>query len=250
MQVIVNGLMTNYQLQGKGKLVLVLHGWGDSSIGSLALQKALAKRYTVLAPDLPGFGKTQTPETGWDLDNYADFVSALLKKLDVGELYAIIGHSNGGTIAIRATATGKLQPQKLVLMASAGIRTGKTWRRLGLQIVAKVGNAATIWLPKRTRRRLRQQLYKSAGSDLLVVEHMQATFKKTVRQDVQADAAQLTQPTLLIFAAGDRDVPLAMGRRYHELIKQSELQVVPDSGHFVHLDQPAKTLQYIEEFLQ
>lgn len=249
MQVVVNDLLTNYQLQGKGKLVLLLHGWGDSSAGSLALQQALATQYTVLAPDLPGFGKTQAPPTGWDLDDYAVFVQALLEKLGHQELYAVIGHSNGGAIAIRAIATNKLQPQKLVLMAAAGIRSGQTWRRVLLQVLAKTGNLASIGLPERYRNNLKRQLYKSAGSDLLAVEGMEETFKKTVRQDVQADAKTITQPTLLLFAEKDEAVPIYMARRYEELLPNSQLHLVAGAGHFVHLDAPDETLKTVEEFL-
>ncbi len=248
MQVIVNDLLTNYTLQGKGKLVLLLHGWGDTSAGSVALQKDLAQDYQVLAPDLPGFGKTQLPPTGWDLDDYANFVSKLLDKLAIGQPYAVIGHSNGGAIAIRAIATQKLTPQKLVLLAAAGIRNHGGLRRGLLQLLAKVGNLATIGLPESYRRKLRRQLYASAGSDYMVVEQMAETFKKTVRQDVQADAARLTQPTLLLYGEHDQAVPLWMGQRYAALMPQSQLTVLP-TGHFVHLDNPAAVSQAIKEFL-
>jgi pimeloyl-ACP methyl ester carboxylesterase len=249
MQVVVDHLLTHYEVAGKGKLVLLLHGWGDSSAGSLALQKALAAKYRVLTPDLPGFGKTQAPETTWNLDDYGRFVAALLKKLDLGQPYAIIGHSNGGSVAIRACALGLLQPKKLVLMASAGIRTGGGLRRTLLLIAAKAGNVATLGLPARYRNALRRQLYKSAGSDALVVENLKDTFAKTVRQDVQADAAQLAQPTLLLFGDHDTAVPLAHGERYAQLIPNARLTVISPSGHFVHLDQPAAVTGAILEFL-
>lgn len=249
MQVIVDNLLTNYKLQGKGKVVVLLHGWGDNSDGSVELQKALSAHYQVLAPDLPGFGQTQIPPTAWNLDDYAQFVGALLKKLRL-EPYAIIGHSNGGAIAIRGMALNLLTPQKLILMASAGIRSGKNLRRGALQVVAKTGKVATLGLPKRYRRQLRQKLYTSAGSDLLVVESLQETFKKTVRQDVQADAAQIKVPTLLIFAENDTSVPAGAGRTFQQLIKGSVLQMIPDAGHFVHLDKAQQTTALIEEFLK
>ncbi|CAN5133006.1 alpha/beta hydrolase [soil metagenome] len=249
MQVIVNDLLTNYSLQGDGKLVLLLHGWGDNSQGSLALQKQLAQKYQVLTPDLPGFGKTQLPPSAWDLDDYANYLVALLDKLQLNQPYAIIGHSNGGAIAIRGTALGLLQPQKLVLMASAGIRSGKTIKKVLLQIIAKSGDLATIGLPDRYRNALRRQLYKSAGSDYLAVEQMEETFKKTVKQDVQADAEKITRPTLLIFGQNDKAVPPYMGVRYKTLIKDSSLHMLPDVGHFVHLDQPTVVSKLIEDFL-
>lgn len=249
MQAVVNDLLTHYELQGTGKLVLFLHGWGDASSGSVALQKELAKNYKVLAPDLPGFGKTQLPPEGWDLDNYASFVGALLDKLDLEQPYAVIGHSNGGAVAVRSIAMDTLKPEKLVLLAASGVRAGKTLRKAMMQTLAKLGNVATIGMPERYRKALRKQLYKSAGSDMMTVESMQDTFKKIIRQDVQAEAAEITQPTLLIFGADDKDVPPHMAERYKQLIKDSRLEMLPNTGHFVHLDKPEQTITLIKEFL-
>lgn len=248
MQAVVDNLLTNYQLQGKGKLVLFLHGWADNSQGSLALQKELAQSYTVLAPDLPGFGKTQAPSEGWNLDNYAQFVAALLQKLQLEQPYAIIGHSNGGAVAVRGIAMQLFKPQKLVLLASAGIRDTNSVRRLFFQILAKTGNLATIGLPERYRRSLRQQLYKRAGSDMLIVEELKDTFKKTVRQDIQHDAQTVAQPTLLIFGEHDQAVPAFAGERFKSLIQNAELHMV-DAGHFVHLDQAEQTATLVKDFL-
>lgn len=250
MKVIVDELLTNYDLSGTGKLVLLLHGWGDSANGLADLQSRLSKNYHVLSIDLPGFGSSQPPKEAWDLDGYARFVAAVLAKLNLGQPYAIIGHSNGGAIAIRAISLGTIQPQKLLLLAAAGIRSGHSGRRLVLRILAKTGNIATIWMPERYRRVLRQSLYGVAGSDMLVAPELQETFKKSVRQDVQADAARLDLPTLLIYAQQDRAVPLRDGERYHQLIPNSRLEVIADAGHFVHLDQPDTVSRLIEEFLR
>lgn len=250
MQIVVDGLLVNYNLTGKGKLVLLLHGWGDNIKGLAALQAALSKKYRVLAPDLPGFGGTQAPDGVWDLDNYAGFLQALLDKLDLEQPYAVIGHSNGGALAVRAISLGRLKPQKLVLLAAAGVRTNNRFKRLFLKIIAKVGNVATLWLPERQRQNLRKNLYGVAGSDMLAVPEMQDTFKKTVRQDVQADAVVIDIPTLLVFAADDEAIPVADGRQYQRLIKNSRLEIIKDAGHFVHVDQPAKVESLIEEFLK
>jgi pimeloyl-ACP methyl ester carboxylesterase len=248
--VVVDNLLTTYKLAGKGKLVLLLHGWGDSSAGLADLQKRLAGEYEVLALDLPGFGGTQMPDSVWDLDNYARFVEAVLKKLKLGQPYAVIGHSNGGALAIRGLSLGALKADKLVLLAAAGVRTNSRLKRFVLKIVAKTGNVATFWMPERHRRALRKRLYGAAGSDMLVAPHLQDTFKKTVRQDVQADAAALKLPALLIYAAADKAIPLADGKQYNQLIKGSRLEVIKDAGHFVHNEQPEKVTGLIKEFLQ
>jgi pimeloyl-ACP methyl ester carboxylesterase len=247
--IVIDGLLTRYELTGKGRLVLLLHGWGADLQSLGGLRGQLAKRYRVLALDLPGFGGSQAPPGVWDLDNYAHFVEALLGKLDLKQPYAVIGHSNGGALAVRALSLGALRPEKLILLAASGVRTNNKLKRLFLKIVAKTGNVATLWLPERYRRALRKSLYGAAGSDLLVAPHLQNTFKRTVRQDVQGDAAAIEVPTLLIYAADDDAIPLADGRQYHELIKGSRLEVIPDAGHFVQQDQPATVGTLIEEFL-
>jgi len=242
--------MTNYQLSGKGRLVLLLHGWGDSAKGLQAISGQLAKSNQVLAVDLPGFGATQAPEEVWDLDNYAKFLNSLLAKLTLSQPYAVIGHSNGGAVAIRAISLGNLQPKKLVLIAASGVREGGKFRRLFLNIIAKTGNVATIWMPERYRRDLRKSLYSTAGSDMLVAPHLEETFKKTVRQDVQADAAGINIPTLLIYGGADEAVPVADGQQYHGLISGSRLEIIKDSGHFIQNDSPDKLNTLIEDFLK
>jgi pimeloyl-ACP methyl ester carboxylesterase len=247
--IIVNDLLIHYELKGRGRLVLLLHGWGDNLRGLKNLQDELAKDYQVLAVDLPGFGASQAPPIAWDLDNYATFLRDFLAKLDVAKLYAVVGHSNGGALALRAIGTDRFELAKLVVIAASGIRNSQKLRRTGLKVLAKTGNAATFWLPEKHRRGLQKRLYGVAGSDMLVVPQLQETFKRTVRQDVQADAAKVEQPTLLIYASDDRAVPLADGRRYHQLIKNSTLEVIEEAGHFVHLDQPARVLALIKDFL-
>lgn len=249
MQIVVDDLLTHYELQGSGKLIVLLHGWGDNLQGLASLQKTLAQDYQVLAIDLPGFGGTQVPHDTWDLTNYVNFVAATLTKLKLAQPYALIGHSNGGAVSALAVGSGVLQPAKLVLLAASGLRHKGGARRLLLNIIAKTGNLATLWMPARYRTSLRKSLYTAAGSDLLVVPELEETFKKTVRQDIAADAAQVSIPTLLIFGRDDTAVPPSDAEHYHELIVNSELHIIKDAGHFVHLDQPQKTTHLLQEFL-
>lgn len=249
MNVVVNNLLTHYEVKGSGEPIVLLHGWGDSLQGLKDLQAELADSFKVISLDLPGFGATEAPSATWNLDSYAEHVGAFLTKIDVTP-FAILGHSNGGAIAIRGLANGSLKSDKLILLAAAGIRTNQSAKKLLFKVVAKGGKVATAALPKSTQLKLRRKLYGAAGSDLLVVEGMQETFKATVRQDVQADAAKLTLPTLLVFAENDLAVPLADGRRYKELIAGSKLEIIGGAGHFLHLEKPEKVLGLIRNFLK
>lgn len=251
MNIVVDDLMTNYQLAGpkKGKLVLLLHGWGDSAKGLQQVAKDLSAKYQVLSLDLPGFGATQAPKTVWNLDDYGLFVADALKKLQLKQPYAIIGHSNGGALSIRALAQGVLKTDRLVLLASSGIRNHGSAKRLILKIIAKAGNLATVWMPERYRQALRKSLYGVAGSDALVAPHLEETFKKTVRQDVQSDAQMLSLPTLLIYARNDRAVPVADGQKYKELIRGSRLEIIEDADHFLHQQKPDQVIGLVQRFL-
>lgn len=251
MQLVVNSLLTTYEDTGdnQDKVILCLHGWGDDHRTFAGLTKALQSSYRVISVDLPGFGSSQAPNAVWGLDDYATFLSDFLKKLHVQEVSVLIGHSNGGALAILALSRGKLSAHRLVLLGAAGIRDQEKIKKLGLKVIAKTGKAATFWLPANKKKALQKRLYGAAGSDMLVVPHLQETFRKTVAQDVQVDAKTITIPTLLIYGEHDRATPVQYGEIYHRLITGSKLEVVPGAEHFVHHDKPTEVQHLIEEFI-
>jgi pimeloyl-ACP methyl ester carboxylesterase len=248
MQIVVDRLLTHYERIGRGKSIVLLPGWGDQTTGLVTLGSELAKHYDVIIPDLPGFGGTEMPTEAWDLSNYATFVSQFLQKLGVMKVYAYIGHSNGGAIAIRGLANSCLDAKKLVLLSSSGIRSGSK-RASVVKTVTKTGKLLVSPLPDLFQMKLRQKLYRTVGSDMLVAEHMSATFKKIITDDVQSDAKQLKIPTLLLYGSDDQITPRIYAQRFHELIKDSTLKIIPSAGHFAHHDQLKTTLKLIEEFL-
>ena len=249
MQVIVDSLITHYDKQGSAnKYILLLHGWGDTLLTFEKLQKDLSRDYTVVSVDLPGFGDTQIPPEVWELDDYADFVRLFLQKIGVKKLHAVVGHSNGGALALRAVSTKKLMPQKLILIAASGIRNKNGVRKLVIKIVAKTGKGILFWLPNKYKRALQKRLYGVVGSDMLVAPHMQETFKKTVKQDVQSDAASINVETLLMYGSSDTATPVKFGEIYQKIIKDAKLEVV-NAGHFIHQEEPTLTYNKIKEFL-
>lgn len=249
MQVIVDKLLTSYNQVGKGPVVVLLHGWGDTSVTFQKLAAALKSHYTVIMLDLPGFGNTQAPTEAWGLSDYAQFVAAFLKKIDA-KPYAVVAHSNGGAIAIRGLAADMLTADKLVLLASSGIRNTYKGSKKALRLAAKTAKVFTAPLPAPFKHKLKRRAYQSIGSDLFVAEHLQETFKRVVSDDVQADAARLTVPTLLIYGDRDEATPPAFGQLFHKAISGSQLHILAGAGHFVHHDQPQKVTTLIEEFLQ
>lgn len=249
MQVIVDSLLTHYQDEGEGRLLVLLHGWGDSAKGLRAVSDALKRGCRVISLDLPGFGGSQKPPRAWGLDDYAIFVQHFLQKIQAPAVWSFLGHSNGGAIIIRGTASGALESERMVLLASAGIRAVAKGRKLALRILAKTAKVITAPLPHSLTQKLRARAYSKVGSDLLVVEGMQETFKKVVSQDVRADAAQLRLPVLLLYGEADDATPVWFGQQFHELMADSTLVVLPGAGHFLHLDRPEEVVRRIQEFL-
>jgi len=234
---------------GKGKkTVLMLHGWGDDSSTFRLLAQRLAHEYAVISIDLPGFGKSQAPAEVWGLGNYAHCVAEVIKKLKLN-VSVLIGHSNGGAIAIIGLANGVLKADKLVLLASAGIRNQQQGRKHFIKLLTKSGKVATFWLPERHKSRLQKKLYSSVGSDMLIAPELQETFKKTVEQDIQREAKKITIPTLLIYGENDDATPTMYGEIYHQLIPNSTLEIVGGAGHFVHQDKEQEVNRLIQEFL-
>lgn len=248
-KIVVDGLLTNYVQAGAGRTILLLHGWGDSAAGLQDLQKKLSESYEVIAVDLPGFGSTQTPGSIWKLNDYAQFVSSFLGKLDINP-YAILGHSNGGAIAIHGVSSGLLYAEKLVLLASAGIRDEHKGRKNILRVVAKGAKALTAPLPRNMQDKIKRKAYQAIGSDLFVAEHLQETFKNIVTADVRKDAANVVVPTLLIYGDADTATPVRYGKIFEAAMPYSHLEVVKGAGHFVHIDQKDAVYASIQRFLQ
>lgn len=250
MQVVINNLLTSYEDHGKGPVVLALHGWADSKATFHKLSPSLTKNYRLIAVDLPGFGASNLPEGTWDLQKYSEFVAAFLEKIDAKKPYAIIGHSNGGAIAIKGLASGVLKADKLVLIASAGVRNKQAAKKKALKMVAKSGKLATSVLPKNYKDKLQDKFYKQIGSDAMILPHMRETFVKIVGEDLQTQAENVTAKTLLIYGDSDRSTPAEYGQLLHQRIKHSELKIIPGQGHFVHQMAAEEVGNLIQTFLE
>ncbi|MCA9328342.1 alpha/beta hydrolase [Candidatus Saccharibacteria bacterium] len=249
MTVIVDGIATNYVQEGSGPTVVLLHGWGDSLKTFDGLAKSLKRNYTVVRLDLPGFGGSDAPKETFSLSKYAAFTADFLNKIGQEHIYAYLGHSNGGAVCIKGLASGVLCSDKLVLIASAGIRSDYQGKKKVLRLAAKAAKLPTNLLPKQTQNKLKKRVYGAIGSDLFVAEHLQDTFKKVVSEDVVAEAAMIAQPTLILYGKQDTATPPNYGERYAHQIEKSNLIILDCAGHFVHHDASTKVHTAIEEFL-
>jgi len=94
-QVYVNELKISYLEGGiatTSEPILFLHGWGVGIEPYQEVVDSLCGSYQVIAPYLPGFGKSSGSDLNWNYDNYANFIISFLNKLNIKKVH-LIGHS-------------------------------------------------------------------------------------------------------------------------------------------------------------
>lgn len=249
MKIIIDGLATEYKDEGQGRVLLFLHGWKDSLHTFDQLTPYFSKDFRVIRLDLPGFGNTEMAKGTWELEDYINFVGLFIDKLDL-QAYTLVGHSLGGRIVVKGVAEGKLKPAKIVLIGAAGIAKRKTFKNYFFKIIAKIGKTVTYIPPFYFfRDTLKKKFYGSIGSDYLNAGVLKSTFQNIIKEDLVKYAKKIQTPALLIWGREDTETPVTDGYRYKDLIKDSEIKVLEDCGHFVHKEKPKEIAQYIRDFI-
>ncbi len=249
MKIIVDKLATEYLDEGKGKVVLLLHGWMDNLHTFDSIAAELAGKYRVVRLDMPGFSGTEKPQETWGISEYVSFVNHFIDKLGL-DPYAILGHSFGGRVAIKGISTGKFKTAKLILIGSAGIAKGKSLRNLSVATAAKIFGLLTFMPPFLFyRNTIKKRFYKAIGSDYLDTGALRENFLLTIKEDLREYAAKIKVPTLLIWGENDTSTPKEDGEKLSGLIVGSRFIVIPGATHFVHQENPADVVAEIRNFL-
>jgi pimeloyl-ACP methyl ester carboxylesterase len=236
---------------GSGPPLLLLHGWGATKELMVPLAQRLTG-YRTIVPDLPGFGATAMPPQGWGVEEYASWVLALLDRLGIDRAH-VVGHSNGGRIAIALAAAHPGRVDRLVLTDSAGIRP-RHGMRYHLRVrTFKLLRAASRWrwLPARAREAVQQRAAQRGSADYRAASGaLRDSMVRLVNTDMRAWLARLTTPTLLIWGDRDQETPLADARTMERLIADAGLVVFEGAGHFAYAEQPDRFCRIVDVFLR
>src|SRR6187200_1126608 len=111
----VNGIQMHYVIGGHGDPVVLLHGWPETWYGWHKVMPALAKNYTVIAPDLRGLGDSSKPPTGYDGKTVAEDIHQLVTQLGFKTIF-LVGHDIGTQVAYSYAAAHPTEVKKLVVM--------------------------------------------------------------------------------------------------------------------------------------
>ncbi len=244
----INGIRTRWRQAGSGPAVLVLHGWGARIEAVQPIISGLSPQLTVYAVDLPGFGETALPPAAWGVTDYADWTRALMDELGLARP-SIVGHSNGGRVAIHLASHHPERVDKLILVDSAGIRPKRGMRYHRRVAMAKTAKHAARLLGAPGRALQKRVLARTASSDYANAGPLRPTFVKLVNEDLTPLLSQIRASTLLIWGDGDDATPLSDGQTMERMIPDAGLVVLAGAGHFSYLDQPQRFARVAAHFL-
>lgn len=240
MTVTVRGLPMDYIDQGQGPVVLLLHGWAAPVGAYQRIIDQLSRKYRVVAPQMPGSGKTPDPTQPLELEDYVLYTAEFCKALEITECI-LMGHSNGGRIILSMLARPEppVRCKKVVLMDAAGVPPQRPasyyWRVYSYKLARKL---AQFPLTKPFLGGLYEKMRQSRGSEDYrnASEVMKKTLVNLVNLDLTPLMPQIKQNTLLIWGEVDTATPLRDGKIMEEKIPESGLAVIQKAGHFPFVD--------------
>lgn len=264
--VVAGGLRWHVQVSGRGPVALLLHGTGASTHSWRELSPLLAKRFTVVAPELPGHGFTERPAAaGLSLPGIADSVRQLLAVLDRRPVLGL-GHSAGAAILARMCIDEALDLRALVSLNGAFL----PFRGLPGAVFSPFAKllAAAPWVPqllawRAADRAAVQRLINSTGSDLdpagvdgyarLVRDpsHIAGVLGMMAAWDLAAlerDLTRLDVPVALLVGGRDRTVSPVEAEVVAQRLPWAEVRRLPPYGHLMHEEAPAEVAAAVFDF--
>ena len=116
----IHGYQRAYRIAGSGPAILLIHGIGDNSTTWNAIQAKLAQRFTVIAPDLLGHGRSDKPRADYSVAAYANGMRDLLSVLEI-ERVTVVGHSLGGGVGMQFAYQFPHLVERLILVGAGGV---------------------------------------------------------------------------------------------------------------------------------
>ncbi|MEK6864356.1 MAG: alpha/beta hydrolase [Nanoarchaeota archaeon] len=242
-----SGIKMHYITAGKGKPLLFLHGvLADAMIYSNML-KPFAKKYKIIAVDLPCFGKSGTPKEVWDFRDYAAFLNRFIASLGIKKL-VVMGHSFGGGIAFCMAAKNR-NIEKLVLIDSAGVPVKYSKLKFAFLFSVK---QATMALIKTGRADLLAKigfrLGKSTLRHLPKLNIVLSTVRKSVQDNYKNELRSIKAKTLILLGKTDEMFREDSVKFLKKNIKNSTIILVK-GGHSWCIFQPKKFEEIVSKWL-
>ncbi len=270
----IHGYRRAYRIAGSGPAILLIHGIGDNSTTWNTVQAKLAQRFTVIAPDLLGHGKSDKPRADYSVAAYANGMRDLLSVLDI-ERVTIVGHSLGGGVAMQFAYQFPQLVDRLILVGAGGVtKDVNVVLRLaslpmGSEAIAVLRLPLVLPAVQLAGRIVGKALGTTGlGHDLPNVLRVlndlpeptaSSAFSRTLRAVVDwrgqivtmLDRCYLTEaiPVQIIWGTRDVIVPVRHAHMAHAAMPGSRLEIFEGSGHFPFHDDPARFIDVVQRFI-
>lgn len=238
MKISIKDLNINYIQYGKGKDIVLLHGWGQNIEMMKPIGDNFSDRFRITILDLPGFGESDEPKNTWKIDDYELLLEEFIEKLKIKKPI-MIGHSFGGRLAIRYSARNTIE--KLVLFGSPCIRVQEALPlkvRL-LKSLKKLPGMDSIG--EYMKKYIGSRDYKAASPV------MRQTLVEVVNEDLSKYAKEIEEPTLLIWGENDTEAPVAEAKELEKIMLDAALIILPGT-HYAYLENLQQVVNILNNF--
>lgn len=224
-----------YREYGSGPPLVLVHGLSGSGAWWKRNVPAFARQFTVYVVELVGYGSNRAWRPA-RIEATADGLAEFIGNLPSGCAH-IVGHSMGGQIATHLAARHPERVNRLVLACASGMARANI-----LRMMLRLPNAGR-YTPLRFAPTLTFDALRAGPVNLLL------STLDILSNDVSQALACIVAPTLLVWGAQDKLVPVAVGQALHQAIRQSRLEIIPRAGHVVMWDQPDAFNRIVLDFL-
>lgn len=254
-----SGTTLAYEKEGQGPPVVLIHGFPLNRTMWRPQIEALRDRFTVVAPDLRGFGEAAGPVNDLTMDAYAGDVLDLLDSLGMDRV-ALAGFSMGGYVAFRVIAKAAGRIRSLII---AGSRAGpdseeaRQGRHKAIERIRTEGpdgfleefSARLVGTTTKAARpavldAVRRIVGKPPASSLAA-----ALAAMAARPDSRPLLATIAAPTLVIVGDEDTVMPPDAGKEIATGVQTGRLVTIPQAGHVSNLEAPEAFNKALREFL-
>lgn len=246
----VRGIATHLFEAGRQNApeLLYLHG---TFLGNLWLEayQALAERFHVYVPDIPGFGLSERPDWMRDMSDYVLYLRDLLDALELRQP-VVVGHSLGGWMAAELAVWYPERVGKLVLCNAAGIRV----KGAPIADLHAMNAQEQIMVSFEDLAAAEPLIPAVVTNDTILDLFRQRTTLAALAWNPHYDPklerrlARVTCPTLVLWGERDRLIPPVYGEAFARAIPGARLVTLPGTGHMPMFEQPAEWCAAIAEF--
>ena len=268
----IHGHSVAFRTAGEGPVLVLVHGMAGSAETWRHIVPALARRFTVLAPDLLGHGESAKPPGEYSIGAHANLLRDLLAALG-HERATLVGQSFGGGVVMQLAYQFPERCERLVLVSSGGLGREVSPLLRGLAVpgvehvfplvcspaLRNVGRRLAAWLGHALVRPtpVLEEVWRSYAS--LADDDARRAFFRTLRAVIDpggqsvsaADRLYLASrvPTLIVWGARDSLIPVEHAFTAHAAVPGSRLEIFPDAGHFPHCEAPERFVEAVVHFV-